>query len=62
MGALFSLAAPMTSGPARFYAICTNSHLFFFKTLLHLPIDKIPLLWYNIGVKGREVGSMVRAR
>ena len=30
------------------YAICTNFHTFCAKTLLLLPIDKIPLLWYNI--------------
>lgn len=50
LSALFLLAAPQTTGPACFYAICTNQHLFFSKTLSHLPIDIIPLLWYNISV------------
>lgn len=34
-------------------AVLCNLHKsasFFFKTLLHLPIDIIPLLWYNISV------------
>ena len=37
-----------------FYAKYTNSQLFFAKTLLHLPIDILPLLWDNISVIKRE--------